>query len=99
MKGEWGKVGEESTHDFLAINPTFGVSNQFILSLLLLFIFLNGAFELPTQGLGDHDLSLIDNAVAAPTGLAAFHGAAAVSTSAVAGRVLRNWGRRHNFPV
>jgi fatty acid desaturase len=84
------------TYNFFAVYPPLAISDELIFSLLLLVILLYSTLQNPCQGLGNHDLSLVHDAIS-PT--SALNDTAAVSASAVSGGVLRDWRWGHNSSV
>lgn len=92
------RLGIEA-YKVLAVDPAFCISYQFFISVLLFLALFYGSLQDPAKGFVNHHLSLVDNAVSPTSGLVAFDDTATVSTSAVAGGVLRDWGGRHDFSV
>jgi hypothetical protein len=94
----WRRAGGE-TYDVLTIYPAFTVSNEFLFSFVLLVAFFNCAFQDPGQGFGNHDISLIDDAISSAAGFITLRNAAAVATSAVARGIGGDRRRSHDLMV
>jgi hypothetical protein len=88
---------EGEIYHFLTIYPAFGVSYELVFSFVLLVAFFNCAFQDPGQGLGDHDIALIDQTVFSAT--ISLCNAATVTTSAMARGIGGNGGGSHDFMV
>lgn len=87
------------THHLFALDPSFGVSYELLLALVLLLALLDCSLQDPGQGLGYQDLTVVDDTVSSSTAFGVFGDTSTVLTTAVSGSIWGDWRRVHDLTI